>query len=352
MNKATSTVTAPQKAEETVSTTETVKEVAQPKVKMTTENSVVKRLAKSYGLQEKNLLQSLKSVIFHDPKVGDNEVMAFMLVADKYGLDPWTRQIYPALTKQGAILPVVGVDGWCAILNSHPQMDGMEVVLGSKRAMGEIVPHSKDVGMWLKIVAPEEITVKIYRKDRKFPIVVSESMAECFRDTEPWRTHPARMLRHKAIIQAARVAFGFTGIYDPDEAERINEATYRGPVEVVKKPVYEERGLTREAFVKAVIDRVQAKGASLDAVMHYLRNPDFNLSKEDLEFAETQVAIVRDSSKVADDVFDDIEPVTSTEEAAPEGEEAEPKVDSEEPTEGEVEPPDGIVDLFGGPEEN
>ena len=31
------------------------------------------------------------------------------------------------------------------------------------------------------------------------------------------------MLRHKAMIQAARLAFGFTGIYDQDEAERIVE---------------------------------------------------------------------------------------------------------------------------------
>ena len=32
------------------------------------------------------------------------------------------------------------------------------------------------------------------------------------------------MLRHKAMIQAARLAFGFTGIYDEDEAERIKDA--------------------------------------------------------------------------------------------------------------------------------
>ncbi|MCO2532685.1 phage recombination protein Bet, partial [Pseudomonas aeruginosa] len=32
-----------------------------------------------------------------------------------------------------------------------------------------------------------------------------------------------RMLRHKAMIQCARLAFGFAGIYDQDEAERIVE---------------------------------------------------------------------------------------------------------------------------------
>lgn len=29
------------------------------------------------------------------------------------------------------------------------------------------------------------------------------------------------MLRHKAMIQAARIAFGFVGIYDEDEGRRI-----------------------------------------------------------------------------------------------------------------------------------
>ena len=31
------------------------------------------------------------------------------------------------------------------------------------------------------------------------------------------------MLRHKALIQCARVAFGFSGIYDEDEARRIDD---------------------------------------------------------------------------------------------------------------------------------
>jgi hypothetical protein len=32
------------------------------------------------------------------------------------------------------------------------------------------------------------------------------------------------MLRHKVLIQCARVAFGYAGVYDPDEGERIRDA--------------------------------------------------------------------------------------------------------------------------------
>ena len=61
-------------------------------------------------------------------------------------------------------------------------------------------------------------------------------MTECKRDVAPWKSHPRRMLRHKAMIQCARLAFGFAGIYDQDEAERIAEAA---PIEGTARRVTE-----------------------------------------------------------------------------------------------------------------
>src|SRR6185437_8589215 len=63
----------------------------------------------------------------------------------------------------------------------------------------------------------------IYRKDRNHPTTVTEYMSECKRTSPAWQSHPKRMLRHKALIQCARLAFGFVGIFDQDEAERIIE---------------------------------------------------------------------------------------------------------------------------------
>jgi hypothetical protein len=98
---------------------------------------------------------------------------------------------------------VVGVDGWARIINEHPQFDGMDF-------------NEAEDGAWIECV--------IHRKDREHPTKVKEWMAECKRNTQPWNSHPRRMLRHKALIQCARIAFGFGGIYDQDEAERIVEA--------------------------------------------------------------------------------------------------------------------------------
>ena len=85
----------------------------------------------------------------------------------------------------------------------------------------------KTVHDWIECV--------ISRKDRKEPTVVREFFDEVIRELgykTPWDTHPNRMHRHKALIQCARIAFGFAGIYDEDEAERIIEM---GSAEVVSR---------------------------------------------------------------------------------------------------------------------
>lgn len=139
-------------------------------------------------------------------KLTKEQFAAFLLVAHEHGLNPITREIFAFPGKSG-IVPVVSVDGWLRIINTHPQMDGFEIE--------EIFGAEKKI---------EAVNVKIYRKDRRFPISLTEYMAECDRGTDVWKKWPTRMLRHKALIQCARYAFGFAGIYDQDEAERIIES--------------------------------------------------------------------------------------------------------------------------------
>jgi phage recombination protein Bet len=141
-------------------------------------------------------------------------------------LNPWTHEIYAFPDKQNGIVPVVGVDGWSRLMNSNPEFDGMEVIESDDIVTGE--DHKP---------CPRWIECRIYRKGRTHYVPSKERFDECYRPpfvtrdgrkvSGPWQTHTSRMLRHKAVIQAARMAFGFAGIYDPDEADRIIEA---GPV--------------------------------------------------------------------------------------------------------------------------
>lgn len=157
-------------------------------------------LAKQFNIPESNELVSvLKSTAFKG-NVSDAQMSALLIVANQYGLNPWTREIYAFPDKNNGIVPVVGVDGWSRIINTHPQFDGMD--------------FKQD---------DDSCTCIIYRKDRSHPISCTEYMSECSRNTQPWQTHPKRMLRHKALVQCARLAFGYTGIFDQDEAERITE---------------------------------------------------------------------------------------------------------------------------------
>lgn len=148
-----------------------------------------------------DLLPVLKATAFKG-QVSDAQMTALLIVANQYGLNPWTKEIYAFPDKQNGIVPVVGVDGWSRIINSRPEFDGMD--------------FQQDA---------DSCTCTIYRKDRSHPIKVTEWMAECKRSAGPWLSHPYRMLRHKAMIQCARLAFGFSGIYDSDEAERIEEVS-------------------------------------------------------------------------------------------------------------------------------
>lgn len=162
------------------------------------------KLAKTLGMEGEGteLMAVLKATAFKG-QVSDAQMAALLLVANQYGLSPWTKEIYAFPDRQNGIVPVVGVDGWARIINAHPQFDGMDFEQDENRC-----------------------TCIIYRKDRSHPIRVTEFMEECRRENVgPWKSHPRRMLRHKAMIQCARLAFGYAGIYDADEAERIVEAT-------------------------------------------------------------------------------------------------------------------------------
>lgn len=154
------------------------------------------------------------------------QMTALLIVAKQYQLNPFTREIYAFPTQNGGIVPIVGVDGWCNMINSHEEYSGMEfkyseemVSLPDKETM---FSHT-----WCECV--------LYRKDRDRPTIVREYMGETyklapvkngFKKEGAWQSHPNRMLRHKTLIQCARYAFGFTGIYDPDEAAQFLRDTH------------------------------------------------------------------------------------------------------------------------------
>lgn len=179
---------------------------------------LILELAGDWKISPVTMINTLKATIFPQkdrndkPVVVSNEQMiAFLQVCNVYKLNPFVREIYAFPTKGGGIVPMVPIDGWANIINRNLNFDGLEFldVWDGEGAKKSLI----------------STTCVIYRKDRSHPIKVTEYLQECYNGSkEPWKQWPARMLRHKALIQCARIAFSLAGIFDPDEAERIADS--------------------------------------------------------------------------------------------------------------------------------
>ena len=174
-------------------------------------SSALSLMAGRFSVEPTKLLDTLKSTVFKGAT--NEELLALVVVSNEYGLNPLTKEIYAFPAKGGGIVPVVSVDGWIRMMNDHPQFDGIDYEW--EREGGKLI----------------SCTSVIYRKDRNHPTRVTEYLSECKRGTDPWKMEH-RMLRHKATIQGARVAFGFSGIVDEDEADKVHGARDVTPAKI------------------------------------------------------------------------------------------------------------------------
>jgi hypothetical protein len=143
------------------------------------------------------------------------DLETLLLAAERHGLDPLGKDMY--LLREGdsydePAIVVLGVDGWSRILNKHKKFAGMQFKESEELLDG----------------VPRWIECTLHRWDRRVPTTVREYFDEVRGSSTPWLTHPRRLLRHKALVQCARLAFGLVGIYDHDEAQRIASNKMRG----------------------------------------------------------------------------------------------------------------------------
>ncbi len=165
--------------------------------------NAVESMAARLGMSPGNLKSTLMNTVFKGAT--DSEFAALVVVSNAYRLNPLLKEIFAFPAKGGGIIAVVSVDGWIRITNEHPEFDGVE--------FNDIVDEAGNL---------YAIEAVIYRRDRSRPIKVTEYMDECRGTAPAWQKTPKRMLRHRALIQGARVAFGFSGInVEGDEPDGI-----------------------------------------------------------------------------------------------------------------------------------
>jgi phage recombination protein Bet len=245
---------------------------------ITTSNSLVARMAARFGVDQTKLLETLKATAFkvRDGTVSNEQMMALLVVAEQYNLNPFTRELFAFPDKQNGIVPVVSVDGWARIINSNEKLDGI-----SFRYSEELIEPGGLDG--LKYRVPEWTECSIKRKDRAEPITIREYFEEVYRPPfegtgrdgkpykkeGPWQSHPRRFMRHKTLIQCSRLAFSFAGIYDEDEAQRIVDVT--STAEVVER--------------KPLRDSVQRKPKEEPATLEHTEGPTLEQLLGDLQEA-------------------------------------------------------------------
>lgn len=172
-------------------------------------------MASRLSVDPDKMMATLKATVF--AKASNEEMLALVVVANEFGLNPFLKELYAFPAKGGGIVPIVSYDGWNKMLIRQPGFDGIEFEM----------TDSEDG-------KPYSCTATIHIKDRGHGVKVTEYYNECYRNTEPWNNMPRRMLRNRTLCQASRMAFGFAGVKDPDEAADIIDVTEAPPSKPVK----------------------------------------------------------------------------------------------------------------------
>lgn len=183
---------------------------------------LVAKLANRFGVAVPNFYKALMSVAFpSDQKISPEEMLALLVVCDQYLLNPFLKQIY-AFKSGTRVVPLVGIDGWMSIILRHPDYKGIKIEMSEKT----IKIDSTEIPAWC------DCTILNRRLD--MPVTMREYADEAFVRTSPvWKSHPKRMLRNRAIVQCARIAFGLGGISFVDNEANPWEAfdSEKGPAQ-------------------------------------------------------------------------------------------------------------------------
>ncbi len=151
-------------------------------------------------------------------KVSEQEVVMFTNLCKFQKLNPFLNEAY--LVKFGGqpASIIVSKEAFMKRAENHPKYKGLEAGIVVERN-GELV----DVEGAIKL--KNDLLIggwcKVYREDRKTPIVVRIALEEFSKGQATWKQMPLTMIRKSAIVNALREAFPETlgAMYTEDDAD-------------------------------------------------------------------------------------------------------------------------------------
>lgn len=218
-------------------------------------NDLTRELAAAYKVSPDELVKTTKAICFPGGAASNEQLFVFLTVARQHDLNPFLRELY-AFVSGGKLQVIVGFDGWVKLVNRNPNFAGFQ-----------FEDRLDDKGNLVSV------TCRMWRKDwGAHHGETTEYLAECVGTTEPWKKWPHRMLRTKAYIQCARLTFGFAGVIDPDEGERIEHpeswSNQKTPAaaRVVEAEVVKEEPAPPAAVENAAVAQGTEQAASISTV--------------------------------------------------------------------------------------
>jgi len=137
---------------------------------------------------------SLTTWLSQYPQLSEVSQETCLRLIAEYRLNPRADEIDLVQFEEGRWQVFITVNGWAKLINAHPAFCGIEFSEASELNQG--------VPIWMGCA--------IYRTDRVKPIEVKEYFSEMKTEHAAWQQMPRRMLRHRAMQQCARLAFGIT----------------------------------------------------------------------------------------------------------------------------------------------
>jgi phage recombination protein Bet len=159
-------------------------------------------VARSYSDDELLLMRNVVAKNCSEP-----EFKMLMYIANKYGLDPLTKQIWAIKRNdRDPALIFAGRDGFLAIAHRSGQFDGMQ-----SGVTYEINKEGKKI--------PISAWCKVWRKDMTHAFETEVPFDEYNTGFSVWKSHPSAMILKCAESICLRKAFSIDGIYSPEEID-------------------------------------------------------------------------------------------------------------------------------------
>ena len=150
----------------------------------------LKGAAQAIGMTPKDLTAWFSQ----HPQLSEAVQESCLRLIKEYRLNPRADELDLVQFEEGHWQVFITVNGWAKLINAHPAFCGIEFSEASELEEG--------VPLWMGCA--------IYRTDRIKPIEVKEYFTEMKTEHIAWQQMPRRMLRHRAMQQCARLAFGIT----------------------------------------------------------------------------------------------------------------------------------------------